>query len=189
MSILLENIGKSFGEKKVLDHFSYSFPDTGRYCIFGPSGCGKTTLLRIIAGFTGPDEGKVTVKGDTRFSFHFQENRLLPWYTVKQNLKLVTDEKRIPGYLEMTGLADTIDQYPDELSGGMKRRISMLRALVAESGILLLDEPLRELDEETSHQMAGLIRTYSENRLMIMVTHDLRQADETGCELIRLPAL
>ena len=186
MSITLEHVRKSFGDKLVLSDISMVLPDGGAVCFFGPSGCGKTTLLRLICGLEMPDSGTVSVSQGTRFSVHFQEDRLLPWQTVAENLALTMPPNEVEGWLKAIGLPDVGKQYPDELSGGMRRRVSLARALGHESDILVLDEPLRELDAATSDAMLSLIREHQRDRLLLLVTHDRAQAEALGCEIIEM---
>ena len=186
MSITLEHVRKSFGEKLVLSDLSMTLPDGGSVCFFGPSGCGKTTLLRLICGLEKPDGGTITVPGGTRFSVHFQEDRLLPWQTVAENLALTMPAGEVESWLEVIGLPDVGGQYPDELSGGMRRRVSLARALGHDSDVLVLDEPLRELDAATAERMLALIQAHKGDRLLLLVTHDRAQAEALGCEIIDL---
>ena len=184
MSITLERVSKSFGDKAVLSDISLSIPDHGAVCFFGPSGCGKTTLLRLICGLEKPETGRINIPKDTRFSVHFQEDRLLPWCTVRENLALAMPEERVDGWLRAVGLPDAGGMYPDELSGGMRRRVSLARALGHDSDVLVLDEPVRELDAETAARMLALIQEHRRGRLLLLVTHDRNQAEALGCEII-----
>ncbi|MCH5286148.1 MAG: ATP-binding cassette domain-containing protein [Christensenellaceae bacterium] len=184
MSITLEHVGKSFGDKTVLSDISLTLPDGGSVCFFGPSGCGKTTLLRLICGLEKADGGTIAVPKGTRFSVHFQEDRLLPWHTVAENLALTMPAGEVGGWLRAIGLPDIGNQYPDELSGGMRRRVSLARALGHDSDVLVLDEPLRELDAAMAETMLELIRARKGNRLLLLVTHDRLQAEALGCEIV-----
>lgn len=186
MSITLEHVRKAFGDKLVLSDVSLALPERGAVCFFGPSGCGKTTLLRLICGLDKPDGGAIAVPKGTRFSVHFQEDRLLPWCTVRENLALTMPAEQVDGWLEAVGLPDVGAQYPDELSGGMRRRVSLARALGHDSDVLVLDEPLRELDAAASDRMLALIREHMRNRLLLLVTHDRAQAEALGCEIVDL---
>lgn len=184
MSITLEHVRKTFGDKMVLSDICLTLPDGGAVCFFGPSGCGKTTLLRLICGLEKPDSGTVTTPKGTRFSVHFQEDRLLPWQTVAENLALTMPVGEIDNWLRAIGLPDIGNQYPDELSGGMRRRVSLARALGHDSDVLVLDEPLRELDAATADRMLELIRERKGRRLLLLVTHDRSQAEALGCEIV-----
>lgn len=187
MSITLENVSRAFEGRQVLRNVSLTLPDRGAVCFFGPSGCGKTTLLRLICGLDKPDSGKVYVPQGMRFSCHFQEDRLLPWYTAEENLCLGAERADVQAWLNKVLLPDAGKLYPDELSGGMRRRISLARALAHESDVLVLDEPVRELDEATAEKMLDLISQSVGDRLLILVTHDRTQAEKLGCRVVEFP--
>lgn len=187
VSITLENVSRSFDGRKVLHDVNLTLPDKGAVCFFGPSGCGKTTLLRLICGLDKPDAGKVHIPQGTRFSCHFQEDRLLPWYTAEENLRLTGEGIDAEAWLNKVLLPDAAGLYPDELSGGMRRRVSLARALAHPSDVLVLDEPVRELDEATADKMLELIAQSVGNRLLILVTHDRSQAERLGCRVVEFP--
>lgn len=187
MSITLDKVCRSFEGREVLKDVSLTLPQQGAVCFFGPSGCGKTTLLRLICALDKPDAGRVVIPRGTRFSCHFQEDRLLPWYTTAENLRLAAPQADVEGWLRKVGLEDAAGLYPDELSGGMRRRASLARALAHESDVLILDEPVRELDEATADSMLALIRESIGQRLLILVTHDRTQAEKLGCRIVEYP--
>lgn len=185
MCITLDRVSRFFDGREVLHNVSLSLPRGGAVCFFGPSGCGKTTLLRLICGLDQPDGGRVNIPKGLRFSCHFQEDRLLPWYTAAENLRLAGVE---PGpWLRKIKLEDAADLYPNELSGGMRRRLSLARALAHESDVLVLDEPVRELDEDAANAMMKLIDQEKGQRLLLLVTHDRAQAERLGCRMITFP--
>jgi ABC-type nitrate/sulfonate/bicarbonate transport system ATPase subunit len=162
-------------------------------CLLGPSGCGKTTLLNSIAGFMGPTQGQIQVNsravegpGPDR-GMVFQEYGLLPWFTVEQNIQygpklkgLSKDElQRISNqYVELVNLAGFEHHYPNELSGGMKQRVGIARALANQPDILLLDEPFGALDEQTRHLLQEeLLKIWeAERRTCIFVTHSIAES-------------
>ena len=185
---MLEQVSKDFGNHIVLQQVNLTLPDRGAVCFFGPSGCGKTTLTRLICGLDTPDAGRIVRSPGLRFACHFQEDRLLPWYTAEENLALALggmDVARM--WLERLGLSDASKRYPDELSGGMRRRVSLARALGFSSDVLVLDEPLRELDAATCARMQNLIAAHLGARLLLLVTHDRQQAEYFHCEMIEEP--
>jgi ABC-type nitrate/sulfonate/bicarbonate transport system ATPase subunit len=174
MSIKIRGLNKSFGEKRVISNLDLDLPVTGIVGMTGPSGCGKTTLLRILAGLAEPDSGKIEGIDFRKISMVFQEDRLLPWLSALGNLAAVLPcEAQVCEWLDKMRLAECAAQYPAELSGGMKRRIALARALAFESDVLLLDEPFTGLDIELVRLMHTYIRKTSSTRLVVLVTHDL----------------
>jgi NitT/TauT family transport system ATP-binding protein len=166
--------------------------DHGEFvCFVGLSGCGKTTLLNIVAGFLPASGGDVFIEGqrvtgpDPRRIFIFQEGGVFPWLTVRENvgfgLSALTPEARqatIHQYLDMVGLAGTESSYPRELSGGMRQRVEIARALASNPEVIFMDEPFGALDYFTRFKMrADLIRIWSQERKTILfVTHDIDEA-------------
>ena len=140
-----ENITKRFGEKLVLDNISCIFDD-GIFCVTGPSGCGKTTLLRIIAGLEIPDSGVVSETG--KISVMFQEDRLFPWMTAVGNASAGSDSASAEKALRAMGLEQSFRDFPETMSGGMRRRVALARAVAAGGDLLLLDEPFNGLGPE-----------------------------------------
>ena len=190
--IELRNISVAFGDKQVLRDFSCRFEAGKHYALFGPSGCGKTTLLRVIAGLQRPDGGEVLCAPDTHMAVCFQEDRLLPWYTVEKNVELALPDEiqrdkekaaRIAkSWLERVGLGNEGGAYPAQLSGGMKRRAALARALAFDAPVMLMDEPFRALDETAHGDMLRLVRSLAQGKTLILVTHDIR--DTEGMKVI-----
>ncbi|MBX3361671.1 MAG: ABC transporter ATP-binding protein [Phycisphaeraceae bacterium] len=160
-------------------------------CIVGPSGCGKSTLLNIVAGFIPPTSGEVMVEGkgvsrpDARRIFVFQENGVFPWLTVAQNVgfglqrREPSERQRIvQHYIDMVGLTGFERAFPRELSGGMRQRVEIARALASQPSIIYMDEPFGALDYLTRLKMrADLIRIWQEEKKTILfVTHDIEEA-------------
>ena len=183
--IELRDVHMAYGEKTVFSGLSLRFESPGAYALLGPSGCGKTTLLRLIAGLETPQQGEIA--RPERLSFCFQEDRLLPWYSGAQNVALALprevqrDRPRAlrlaQEWLARVGLQGEAQAYPDALSGGMKRRAALARALAFDAPALLLDEPFRALDEQTHAQMLALVQESARGRLLLLVTHDARDAE------------
>ena len=194
--IELKGISVAFGEKQVLRNFSCRFEAGKHYALFGPSGCGKTTLLRVIAGLQKPDGGSIAHENDLRMAFCFQEDRLLPWYTIGQNVALALPpavqkdrakaSRLASTLLDRVGLSGEGNAYPAELSGGMKRRAALARALAFDAPVMLMDEPFRALDEASHMEMLHLVRSLAQGKTLILVTHDIR--DTEGMEVIRFDA-
>lgn len=171
-NIVIKDLSKSFGDKVVFDSFSYVFPPVGTVVLKGPSGRGKTTLLRAIAGLEKDFGGEVSVPDGTRISYMFQEDRLLPWLTARENVEFVCrDGQKSERLLVSLGLGGELDKKSDLLSGGQKRRVAAARALAFDCDALLLDEPFTGLDPENKEALASLIRDKAKNTLVIAVTH------------------
>ena len=149
--------------------------------VMGPSGAGKTTLLRTVAGLAAPDDGSVT-RPSNRVAVVFQDPRLLPWRTALQNIELVCepgDKQRARTWLSRVGLANETDLYPRALSGGMRQRVAVARALAYEAPVVLVDEPFANLDDATAsalrHELALHLR--DQRRTVLWVTHHKGEAN------------
>ncbi len=171
----LDNICKSYGEKAVLKDFSAVFPNGGFSWVMGQSGCGKTTLLRIIAGLEDYS-GSITQLPEGGISMVFQEDRLFDPLSALENCALVSDKSgcEIRKMLISTGLSeDDITRPTEVLSGGMKRRTAIVRAMCRSCGILLMDEPFRGIDSENRIKTAKMISRNISGKTVIAVTHDI----------------
>lgn len=195
MSLVIRNLKKNFGRKIIFDNFSYSFEDFGIYAVAGESGIGKTTLLRIIAGLDKDYSGEIS--GTSRTSVAFQEHRLFPNLSAIDNLIFaISDRKNEADVAKATEMLKTLGfsdddmrLFPDELSGGMKQRVSLARAFLYDAPILLLDEPTKELDAENAKRVKTLIKQMAENRLIILVSHSSEDLSDLGCEIINLGSI
>lgn len=189
MKITIQDITFGYGATRICENVNWSLPETGTVCLWGPSGCGKTTLLRLLAGLEKPQSGKIVPTG-YRVSMVFQEDRLLPWLTVHQNAALAcSDATNVDELLNSVGLADYADSMPDEISGGQQRRVALVRALAADSDLLLLDEPFTGLDEDTKSLILPLIRKTSETKPVVLVTHIFDEAEALDATMLRLDGL
>jgi NitT/TauT family transport system ATP-binding protein len=184
--------GKRPGESiHTLDSISIDVPDGQFICIVGPSGCGKSTLLNIVAGFLQPTSGQVLVHDEPvlaphpRRIFVFQENGVFPWLTVRENVgfgllraKAAERDRTVAHYIDMVGLNGFEGAYPRELSGGMRQRVEIARALAAGPDIIYMDEPFGALDFITRLKMrADLVRIWqAEKKTILFVTHDIEEA-------------
>ena len=149
--IRVRDLSLSYGDKAVLEHFSLDIPLDGLTALTGPSGCGKTTLLRMLAGLETPQSGAVTGLDPKRTAFLFQENRLLPWRTVRQQITDVLPHARreeADKWLAFAELTGEEDRLPGQLSGGMARRLALARCAALGGDALLLDEPFTGVDQE-----------------------------------------
>lgn len=174
----LDHVSKSYQGRTVLRDFSLELPDRGFCCILGPSGAGKTTLLRLMAGLEQPDSGTVTVSAPV--SMVFQEDRLLAHDTVLENAALAADPQRAKELLVRLGLEEWLFRRPAALSGGMRRRVAILRALLAEYDLLFLDEPFKGLDQETKEIVMADTRRRCAGRTVLFVTHDPAELEALG---------
>ncbi|MDK2839790.1 MAG: NitT/TauT family transport system ATP-binding protein [Thermosipho sp. (in: thermotogales)] len=177
MLLKLENVSKNFGKLCIFKNINLSISKGEKVALLGPSGCGKTTLLRIIAGLEDA-EGKIEKNFD-KIGYIFQESRLIPWKTIYENLKFVSeDSKKIDNILKSLKLYEFKDYYPIKLSGGMKQRTNLARALLVEPDLLLLDEPFSSLDIHIKWNLIKDLNTQIDKNHIttILVTHDLKEA-------------
>lgn len=190
MDIILDHISKAYGEKQVLRALSHSFPQGQISCILGASGCGKTTLLRLIAGLEAPDSGMITGLEDKKISAVFQEDRLIENLSAEKNVLLTArrgfTRQDARSLLDALCLADSAGKAVRSLSGGMKRRTAIARALAADYNLLLLDEPLSGLDGDTRASVTEVISLGAQGRTVIWVTHDPDVARRLGADILRL---
>jgi NitT/TauT family transport system ATP-binding protein len=203
MKVVFSGIAKSFGSNRVLDDIHLSVREGEFVCLLGPSGCGKSTLLNIVGGFLQPDAGEVTIDGervtgpDPRRIFVFQERGVFPWLTVEENIGFglfrqrdAEKRERIAHYLQLVGLAGFEKAYPRELSGGMKQRLEVARALAVNPDVLYLDEPFGALDSITRLQMRReLLRIWhAEKKTILFVTHDIEESVQLADRVVVLSA-
>ena len=176
----------SFGDKKVLDRFSAEF-GPGITCLTGPSGYGKTTLLHTIAGLIVPDSGEITGRPE-KVSLMFQDDRLFPWMNALQNIAVVCDdEARAMQYLKAVELEQEASSMPSSLSGGMRRRIALARALAYSGEILLLDEPFKGMDLPLVERLAPLIQNLGIP--VILSTHSTEEQTIIGGRILEMDKL
>lgn len=172
--IQIRDLKKIYDSRLVWQNVNFSLQEDRIYCLMGPSGQGKTTLLRCLAGLEQPDGGKIEGLEARKVSMVFQEDRLLPEANAVDNLRLVGIA--CPEiYLSEILPAECLHQPVCELSGGMKRRVAVARAMAAPSDLILMDEPFTGLDEKTRDQVIDFIKKYRGGRLLVITTH--READ------------
>jgi NitT/TauT family transport system ATP-binding protein len=191
--ITIQNVSRSYESTQALADVSFSVSEGEFCCVVGPSGCGKTTLLRAIAGLDDPDSGSILVDGDPVTGpgldrgMVFQEYALFPWRTVRGNVRFGLDrpacdcpdcEARVRELTDLVGLEGFEDAYPKELSGGMKQRVGIARALAPDPEILLMDEPFGSVDARTRDRLhAELLDIWTQTgQTVVFVTHDIDEA-------------
>ncbi len=176
MDIKVDHVSKAYGEQQILRDLCCVFPEGKTTCIRGRSGCGKTTLIRLLLGLDIPDKGKIEVISDRKISAVFQEDRLCENLSAASNIRLVCTETISDRELEEAYKAVALQKPVRELSGGMRRRVSILRALLADSDCVIMDEPLRGLDEKTRTKSIDYILKKTEGKTLIFVTHEEQEA-------------
>ena len=189
MSIKLINIEKNFGNKKIYDKFSLTFEEGKINCILGKSGCGKSTLLNIIANLEDINSGEI-IGVPEKIAYVFQEDRLIGWNSIYTNMELpllkfyTKDEReeKIKNILREVELGDCMNSYPKELSGGMRQRANIARALLYNGELLLMDEPFKSLDKSSKENIIKIFKKnhLEKNNTVIMVTHDINEALSLG---------
>jgi NitT/TauT family transport system ATP-binding protein len=196
--LLIEDVTVRFAGRHgrpvtALDRISLAIPDREFSCIVGPSGCGKSTLLRLVAGLNQATAGRIT-QGDRPITgpsaargMVFQSYTLFPWLTVRRNVEFGLELKRMPaaerhriadGFISQVGLEGFADAYPEQLSGGMRQRAALARALATDPEILLMDEPFGALDSQTRALMQEMLLGIWEqsHKTVLFVTHDIDEA-------------
>ncbi len=194
--IKLEGVGFNYGPTNVIDGLDLEVARNELVVCVGPSGCGKSTLLSLLGGHLQPTRGKVKRDGLSRTIY--QDGGLFPWLTVRRNIdrglpRGVQGTKRaakVAEWLEITRLVEFADHYPHQLSGGMRQRVEIARALAAETDVLLMDEPFSALDYQTRNRMRReLLATLEERpRTVVFVTHDIEEAVQLGDRVVVLGA-
>src|SRR5215831_11772805 len=192
MPLHIDKVSHRYGPVEALADISLDIDDGETVALIGPSGCGKSTLLGILGGLLQPSEGRVTLSGTlpadslNPFTYIFQDFALLPWRTVEANVALALEHRlgaaerreRVAAALALTGLSEFASAYPRQLSGGMRQRVGIARALVVRPAVLLLDEPLSALDAQTRELlMEDLLAIWMrEKSTRVYVTHNLEEA-------------
>ncbi|WP_298723393.1 ABC transporter ATP-binding protein [uncultured Ferrovibrio sp.] len=193
MQVVLEGVGYRYGDLPVLDGISFTLPQGETAALIGPSGCGKSTLLNLVGGLLQQQTGRISTIGTpppgclNPLTFVFQDFALLPWRSVAGNVALALEhhnlgkaerEARIADVLKLCGLSDFADALPKQLSGGMRQRVGIARAIAVRPAVLLMDEPLSALDAQTRELlMEDLISIWSRERTTTLyVTHNLNEA-------------
>lgn len=183
----LNDVTLAFDQTKVFSDLNFTVEKGEFVAIVGPSGCGKTTLLNLFSDSVKPDKGEVVCRGSLRMVY--QQSSLFPWLTVEENIALGLEKKsvdKISEMLKIIGLSQFSKHFPHQLSGGMKQRVELARALIGETDILLLDEPFSSLDYLTKLNIRSeLVRMLGEfPRTTILVTHDIEEAAQLADRIV-----
>ncbi len=201
MELVVEGVSKTYDDLLVLNQIDLTADEGQIVCIIGPSGCGKSTLLRLMGGLEEQSSGNIKTRGSppsdclNALTFIFQDFSLLPWRTVESNISLVLEDHPISNkekqeiinsVLQRTNLSEFSKRWPRELSGGMKQRVGIARALAVNPSILLMDEPLSALDSQTSEILLNdLIDLWDKQRFTsIYITHNLSEAIRIGHKIV-----
>lgn len=191
-ALILDHITKTYGSRTVLQDLSLSLFSQECTVILGKSGCGKTTLLRLLAGLEQPDTGTVSRPAGLKLGMMFQEARLFPWLTCRENVALGlppgSSSQEADHWLQLVQLTEAADQYPSQLSGGMQQRASLARTLAMHSDLILMDEPFAALDYFTRAQLQQELRSMQQELSMgtVLVTHNVDEALTLGDRLLIL---
>jgi ABC-type nitrate/sulfonate/bicarbonate transport system ATPase subunit len=190
----LKGVGFDYGPLSVIDGLDLAVAPNELVVCVGPSGCGKSTLLSLLGGHLSPMRGTIDRKGASRTIY--QDGGLFPWLTVRQNIERglphglapSARDAKVADWLGITRLAEFANHYPHQLSGGMRQRVEIARALAAETDILLMDEPFSALDYQTRNRMRKeLVATLAERpRTVVFVTHDIEEAVQIGDRVVVL---
>lgn len=189
MNILFEKVSKRFGEKTVFSDLSLQISIGALTVVMGPSGCGKTTLLNLMMGLTEPDNGEI-MGVPLKKAAVFQEDRLCETFSAVANVRMVcapsVDDSVIKSHLTQLGLSERLAVPVKNLSGGMRRRVAIVRAMLADADIILMDEPFKGLDEKLKLETMDYVKQYRNRRTLIIVTHDRDESDYMDGELMNL---
>ena len=190
MNINIRNLTKKYGKKEIFKNFSLEI-ETGKVtALMGKSGFGKTTLIRILMGLEKYDEGKITGLENQKISTVFQEDRLCENLSAITNISIVcgkeTSIREISAELEKIGLKESQNKPVKTLSGGMKRRVAIIRCIMAKSDIIIFDEPLKGLDETTKKNVIRYLKEKIRGKTVIIVTHDIEEARQLDGTIVNL---
>lgn len=185
--IIIRNLSKSFGDKRVLEGFDLTVPDGGICCIMGESGCGKSTLIKLIMGIYAPDGGEIVgVPG--KIAAVFQEDRLCEDFSALTNVRITAargvTSARISEEFRALGLDGNEKTPARQLSGGMRRRVALIRAFMADAPLIILDEPFTGLDPDNRALAIDYVRAHRAGKTIILVTHDASDADALVAEQV-----
>ena len=184
-NIVLENISISYQDRPIIKNLSLQIPFGQTTAILGRSGAGKTSLINSLMGLT-PFEGKISGLKGKKLSAVFQEDRLIEDLGLLKNISIVSpaSEGEIKSHIQEIGLSGEASKKAGKLSGGMKRRTAILRAILAEPDIIIMDEPFKGLDEQTKILTMAYVKKYTQGKTLILVTHDRSEIEYFSCQKI-----
>jgi NitT/TauT family transport system ATP-binding protein len=190
VDIQLKELTKSYDDKTVLDHLDITFSEGRINCLMGASGKGKTTVINLIMGLVKPDSGEVTGCKGRKITAVFQEDRLIEHWDALKNIRLVSDrtltETRILKELSRVGIEEGRNKPVRSFSGGMRRRVALIRAMLAEGDILILDEPFKGLDEALKIKVIDYVKQNTKGKTVIIVTHEKVEAQLLEANVVTL---
>ena len=192
MSIIITDLCKTFDDNEVLKNVNITLKDNSIYCLMGSSGIGKTTLLRILMGLERADSGIISGIDIKSISCMFQEDRLIPYLSAIDNVRIVlrgknnNNREEVRNHLLSILPDDSLDMPVSSLSGGMKRRVALARALSYPGKLIILDEPFTGLDKDTKLNVIDYILKMRNNRTLLIATHGTDDANLLGAEIIKL---
>lgn len=186
--ISLKNVSFSYSsEKNILKNLCADFYLGERVCLKGESGKGKTTLLRLLCAFEKQTVGEIEFHTQKRkIAYVSQDDDLLPWYTALKNVSLVSDEETARKYLKMFFLQESENKYPSQLSGGMKKRVALAKALAYDADILLLDESFNGLDNELKEKIMTSVINETKNKLVLFTSHNENEIEFFATRVLEL---
>ena len=192
MAVVAKDISKAYGDQNVLTQWNCTIPSHKITCLMGPSGCGKTTFLHIMLGLIKPESGTIYGLENQIIKAIFQENRLCNYLNSPKNISIVCSKKdrdliKINNALKSVGLDQKdIIKPVSELSGGMQRRVAIVRALIPYSTMILMDEPFRRLDEDTKKKVVDFVFELTKDKTLLITTHDRSDVEMLNAELIEM---
>ncbi|MDI9508584.1 MAG: ABC transporter ATP-binding protein [Clostridiales bacterium] len=190
MDIQVKNLNKSFNKQQVLNDVDMTFPEGRITCIMGPSGIGKTTLVYILMGLLKADSGQVIGLEGKKFAAVFQEDRLIEHWDAIKNVQLVSGGEVTKDLVKRSFIQIGLTEYEKKpvraLSGGMRRRVAMVRALLSEYDLLIMDEPFKGLDEKLKNQVIDYVKENTKGKTVIIITHDKEEVDLLEAQLINM---
>jgi NitT/TauT family transport system ATP-binding protein len=190
MDVEVIELCKTFGKTEVLWNFNGNFKEKSITCIMGSSGCGKTTLLNILMGLIKADSGRIKGIEDKKISSVFQEDRLCEKFSSVDNIKLVCNKEIdiniIRENLKLVGIEDGINKPVSELSGGMKRRVAIVRAILSNADLIIMDEPFKGLDYGTKKIVIEYVMNNTKGKTLIIATHYIDEVELLKATLIKM---